>query len=515
MTSQSSRHHAEINLSPDPKNQRRAFLSQFSAEDDRRIMRKVDRRFLVLMGFMYLLKQIDFANAASIKVLQTGLPSNVLTELHMSTDDYNWTQTVYYIGLVIFEVPSNLVLKTFTPRKWMTRIFLTWGVVVTCHAALQNKQGFYAVRFLLGALEAGFFPGLAAQMCSWYRSDEYGRPIMWMFAFQNCAGIVGSLLVYGISYMDGVGGLSAWRWVFLLEGIITILFSAVIWFVLPDYPKSPRSSKWLTPEEQEYLELRLSDNAPRTEEPDFRWSEVVRAFRDPKNYLFTACQFLLNIAGYGLSWQLPTITASLGFATLPRNQLLNIPPAAITVLGIIVVAWFMSKAIVVRPLLTQVLSGITLIFFIVLCLPVSPGATYTSCLLGTAFYYVYFIPFWAWRSASLVGATGTAFTVALQTAVAQVGGIIAPQVFPSAWAAGGYKRSFIVCTACIVGAMISNLALWYLTNDIENEVLRVRKHRIGADKEGVVWAGADVQGYEDWQIRSDLTKVDKANGTID
>lgn len=100
------------------------------------------------------------------------------------------------IGLVLFEVSRNLLLKRLTPHKWMTRIFLTWGLIVACHAAIRNKASFYTLRFLLGALEAGFFPGLAAQMCAWYRSDEYSRPIMWMFAFQNCSGIIGSLLVY-------------------------------------------------------------------------------------------------------------------------------------------------------------------------------------------------------------------------------------------------------------------------------------------------------------------------------
>lgn len=375
----------------------------------------------------------------------------------------------------------------------MTRIFLTWGIIVACHAAIQNKASFYALRFLLGALEAGFFPGLAAQMCAWYRSDEYSRPIMWMFAFQNCSGIIGSLLVYGISYMDGIRGLSAWRWVFLLEGLVTIIFCPAIYLLLPDYPKSATSAKWLTPDEQEYLEQRLSDNAPRAADPDFSMREVINALRDPKIYLFTACQFLLNIAGYGLSWQLPTITTSLGFASLPRNQLLNIPPAAATVVGIIIAARFMRYAVITRPLFCQILNAVTLLFFIILCIPVSAGGRYAACVLGTAFYYVYFIPFWAWRSAGLVGATGTAFAIALQTAVAQVGGVIAPQVFQGKYAADDYRVSFIVCVACVVGAMVSGQVLWYLSRNVEKDVLLVRRRRIVADKEGTVWTGEDVK----------------------
>lgn len=116
------------------------------------------------------------------------------------------------ISYIVFEVPSNLLLKKMTPRLWQSRICLTWGIVLACHAAIQNKGSYYALRFLLGMMEAGMFPGLAAQLCSWYRSDEMGKPIMWMFGFQNCSGVVGSLLAYGISYMNGMCGMSAWRW---------------------------------------------------------------------------------------------------------------------------------------------------------------------------------------------------------------------------------------------------------------------------------------------------------------
>lgn len=119
---------------------------------------------------------------------------------------------VHKISYIVFEVPSNLVMKKALPRNWQTRIILSWGLVLACHAAVKNKEGLYAARWFLGMMEAGMFPGLAVQLCSWYRSDEMGKPIMFMFGFQNTSGLVGSLLAYGISYMNGVGGLSAWRW---------------------------------------------------------------------------------------------------------------------------------------------------------------------------------------------------------------------------------------------------------------------------------------------------------------
>ena len=116
------------------------------------------------------------------------------------------------ISYIIFEVPSNLLLKKMTPRNWQFRIIASWGLVLACHAAVRNKEGLYACRWFLGMMEAGLFPGLAAQLCSWYRSDEMGKPIMWMFGWQNTAGIAGSIIAYGLSYMNGLGGLSGWQW---------------------------------------------------------------------------------------------------------------------------------------------------------------------------------------------------------------------------------------------------------------------------------------------------------------
>ncbi|RMD44888.1 hypothetical protein DV735_g359, partial [Chaetothyriales sp. CBS 134920] len=466
---------------------------QFTAAYDRAVMRKVDRRFLILISLMYMLKNVDYTNAATVKVLQVGESRNILKELNVTSDQYAWGQSIYFISYIVFEVPSNLLLKKVTPRNWQSRIIFTWGVVLALHAAVQNRAGYYAVRFFLGMMEAGLFPGLAAQLCSWYRSDEMGKPITWMFGSLNCAGIVGSLVAYGISYMNGVCGLSAWRWVFLLEGIFTILFAGVVYLVLPDYPKSPRSASWLTPEEQDHLEKRLPANAPRTHDAAFSKKEVLASLTNLRTYAFCLSQVLMNLGGYGLSWQLPTVTTDLGYAGLPRNQLLNIPPAAASVLGIIFSGWFLSKAYITRPAYIMILCAGALAFFIALCVPGVPrGGIYIACVFGSMFYAVYFIPFWAWRSATLDGSTGTAFTLAFQSCIGQVGGVIGPQLFRSKYAYNGYKVSFAICAAAIGLSWLANVWTWWLTYDNERETLRIRRERIRASKHGQLYSGDDV-----------------------
>lgn len=167
---------------------------------------------------------------------------------------------------------------------------------------------------------------------------------MWMFAFLNTSGIFGSLIAYRVSYMNGRCGMSAWRWLYLLEGLLTMLFSVVIFFWLPNYPKSPRSQKWLTPRQQAYLEARLSEDAPLTSDAAFDKDEVIANLKDPRLYSFTLQQFFLNLASYAMTWQLPTVTTSLGYVGLPRNQLLNIPPAAASIAYIVFAGWFLKQA---------------------------------------------------------------------------------------------------------------------------------------------------------------------------
>jgi hypothetical protein len=174
-----------------------------------------------------------------------------------------------------------------------------------------------------------------------------------------------------------------------------VLFAGVVYYVLPDYPKSPRSSSWLTTREQEYLEARLSENAPQTADATFTKSEVFASLRDPRTYAFMLSQVLVNFGGYGLQWQLPTITTSLGFAGLPRNQLLNIPPAGATVLSIIFAGWFMKRAFITRPAFIMIIMAGMLVSFVLLATLKSRGGIYAACVLGTVFYSVYFIPFWA------------------------------------------------------------------------------------------------------------------------
>ncbi|KAK1594598.1 high-affinity nicotinic acid transporter [Colletotrichum navitas] len=429
------------NLRDDP-GARAAFLSTFSAEEERSAINKVDKAFLVLIGIMYMIKQesdtgIDQTNAANIRVLQVGVPRNIMKELNMTSDQYNWVWSIYGltwcpIAYIIFEALSNLLLKRMSPHLWQSRIFLNWGVITACQAAAQTRHQLYAMRFLLGMLVAGMFPGLMAQLSSWYRTDEIGKPVTWFFAWSKLAGIVGSLLCYGISYLNGVRGLSSWRWVYLLEGLATIVFSGVVSWLLPDYPKSPRSSRFLA----KYL---------------------------------------------------PTIVTNLGFVGLPRNQLLNMSPAFAAIVGLIFSARFMSRAYVVRPAYIMILMSGMMVCFVLFFTITGRYSIYISCILDTLFY----------QSATLSGSTCTAFILGLQSGIAQLGGLIGPQLFQSKFAYNGCKTSFAIAAATTVASFLANLWTWWLTRNTEYDVMRVRRKILKARKAGKINFDDSIRVFEE------------------
>ncbi|KAH7392484.1 high-affinity nicotinic acid transporter [Pyrenochaeta sp. MPI-SDFR-AT-0127] len=472
-----------VNLRDDP-DAKAAFLATFTAEEEQRIMNKVNKIFFLLTGIMYLIKQIDQNNATNVRVLQVGQPSNIMKELRMSSNEYNWVGSIYGIAYIIFETPSNLLLKRFSPHNWQARIFLTWGIITACHAAAQKKHDLWAMRFLLGMFEAGMFPGLLAQFQAWYRPDEMGRVIAYFFCWSAISGMVSALLAYGISYMNGLGGLSAWRWVYILEGLATILFSGVVWYYLPDFPKSPRSNRWFTQREQEFIETRLPENAPMTSDPNFSSKEIKGVLGEWLIWSFMLSQTLVNLGGYALTWYLPTIITGLGFVGLPRNQLLLIPPFGAAVIGLLFSAWFQERAWIVRPAYIMIIMSGMVICFVLFFTIDSRVGIYIACVLGNLFYQSYFSPFWAWRSATLVGSTGTAFTLGLQSGIAQLGGVVGPQLFQSKWAHNGYKTSFAIAAAFTITGWVSNLWTWWLTRNTEYDVMRIRRLANQARKEG-------------------------------
>ncbi|KAL5333846.1 hypothetical protein BJX70DRAFT_403184 [Aspergillus crustosus] len=197
----------------------------------------------------------------------------------------------------------------------------------------------------------------------------------------------------------------------------------------------------------------------------------------------------MNLGNYALTWYLPTVITTLGFASLPNNLLLNIPPAAAGIIAMCICTLFTSRALVARPLLCIITVLDSMLCFILFFTLTSRAGLYTACILSQFFINSYYVPYWSWRTATLSGATGAAFAIGLQSSIAQLGSVVGPQIFQSKWAYNRYRNSFIIGFCFVAAALVANLWTWWLTRDVERGVVRVRREVLRERKRGGAFSG--------------------------
>lgn len=188
---------------------------------------------------------------------------------------------VFLIAYAVFEVPSNYFLKKFSPSKWIAFLMFSWGAITVGLGGAQSYASVTAVRFLLGVFEAGLFPGLVYYLTFWYRTEERSIRVAFILASATLAGAFGGALAYGIGHMDQAGGLSAWRWLFIIEGIPSILSSVAVFFFLPDYPETV---KWLSVEERALAVERLRVEGSHGHSQSLTWAQAKETLTDWRLY---------------------------------------------------------------------------------------------------------------------------------------------------------------------------------------------------------------------------------------
>lgn len=266
---------------------------------------------------------------------------NLEADLGLSGDDYQLCVSILFVTYVAFELPVNLFLKAIGPKRFIPLAATCWGLVSMCTGFATNKGQLIALRLLLGTFEAGFFPGVNFYLTFWYRRAELGVRIFYMFTASAVAGFSGGLLAYAIGHMHGISGYRAWRWLFILEGIPTIMLGIAASVILAD---DPFSAKFLSAEEKQLVQARhdldktslgLDDESGRVQ-----WDQVLEACKDWKVIVLCIAQFGTTVMLYGYSVFLPTIIQGLGYSGI-HTQLLTIPcyvTGAVTYCGVAVVS---------------------------------------------------------------------------------------------------------------------------------------------------------------------------------
>ncbi|KUJ07574.1 pantothenate transporter [Mollisia scopiformis] len=453
-------------------------------EEEKNLLRRIDWHLMPLLSICFLLKNVDYSNVSNAKIMNSGTHQNILKQLDMTANEFNFVSTIYYIPYIIAEAPSNLFVKRMLPSRWLSRIIVTWGATLCCHAAVKSKEGLYAARFFLGLFEAGLFPGVILQLCYWYRPDEMSKRLLYFYILGNFSTVISGVLAYAFDGVSGKGDLSGWQWLFLVEGIVTVVFGIALWLLLPDFPPT---AKWLTEKEKAFIQARLPSNAPRESESNFSFREILVSLKDIRMWLFTLCWATFTVGTFGLTFYQPTVIANLGFTSINKSQLLNIPTAFLTVAIIGIFGLWADTARLPRPLFPLCFMIVILACYSVLYTFPNTGGVYAATIIASSVASAWYPMMWPWRVQTTSRATGSAFSIGFVNSYGQIGGALGPQIFRSQYAPR-YTVSFAIAMALVGVAIGMNLVTWWVTRRTERDtrVLKLARLRAAGRGEAVL-----------------------------
>jgi len=262
---------------------------------ERSTLRKAAWRLLPLIGLGYGVSFIDRLNI-SFAALQMN------RDLNFSATVYGLGAGLFFLSYAALEIPSNLILMRVGARRWIARIMLTWGVIAVGMMFVKTPVQFYVMRFLLGAAEAGFFPGVIYHLTFWFPASHRGRAISRFYVAAPLGSLVMGALAGWLLGLNGRLGLAGWQWLFLVEGLPAVILSLVFLFHLPDLPDDAR---WLTPEEKRWLAGRLAADRARVAAP--AGHNVLKAVLDPRVLALIAANFMTLGAYYAFNLSAPEV----------------------------------------------------------------------------------------------------------------------------------------------------------------------------------------------------------------
>jgi len=286
---------------------------RWEVEMEARVISKVSRRIIPFVALCYFLSYLDRVNVG-FAALQMN------NDLGFTATMFGWGAGIFFFGYFFFEVPSNLALERFGARLWIARIMVTWGLLSVGMALIWNAASFLVVRFLLGAAEAGFFPGIMLFLTYWFPSHYRARMVGRFIASIPISTVIGAPLSGWILGLDGVWALKGWQWMFILEGLPTVLVGFVALFYLTD---GPEKAHWLATDERDWLVDRLRRER-MVREAHARHS-LWEALTHPRVLVLSVVYFGSPAGAYALSFWLPTIIKDFGVGNLQTGLITAIP----------------------------------------------------------------------------------------------------------------------------------------------------------------------------------------------
>ncbi|KAJ5996276.1 hypothetical protein N7522_007936 [Penicillium canescens] len=429
-------------------------IASFSPSEQKKLIRRIDARLVITLGCLYCVSLLDRTNlgAASVAGMQGDLNMNA------SNNGYSITSLVFFITYTVFQIPATVIIRKVGPRLFIASIVLVWGAVMISFGFVPNWQTMAGLRIILGALEAGMYPGSVYLLSTWYPRYELQKRNATFYLIGSTASGFGGILAYGLMQMDGIAGKSGWEWIFIIEGLLTCVLGIGSYIFLVDFPEqSPKSWKFLNETEASFVIAQIeNDRADAIVEP-FSMGKYLANGKDSKVWAYAALYMLTTTNSYSIAYFLPIILEKSMHFSVAKAQCLVAPPyvAAAIVMYIQAVysdEWRLRGPVVAGNALMGLL-GLGLLGYLE-----HPAPRYFGVFLATIAANANCPALVSWQSNNIRGQWKRAFTSATLIGGGSIGGIIGTTVF-RAQDAPNYRPG-LLCTmlanalvVVIVGAM--------------------------------------------------------------
>ncbi|HEY2548341.1 MAG TPA: MFS transporter [Candidatus Acidoferrum sp.] len=375
--------------------------------------RRVAGRLLPFLFTLFVIAFLDRVNVSYAALEMTH-------DLNFSNRVFGFGSGIFFVGYLLFEIPGCIIVERWSARKWFARIMVTWGLITVLMAFIRTPAHFYIVRVLLGAAEAGFFPGILVFLTHWFRSEDRAKACAMFMIAIPVANIIGSPLggwLLGVHWF----GVQGWRWLFIVEGIPAIVFGMITVFYLTDWP---REARWLSPEEREWITAELEQEA--REKKATRSYKIWEALLQPTVIQLTLIYFFAVSSIYSLSIWLPTfLKRASGMSNLAVTMLSIIPYVAV-LLAMLFNGWHSDRTNE-RRWHTAVPLMLGTIAFALTILSGSHFWFAFACLIVASTANAFLPAFWPVPSAFL-GESAAAASIGLINSIGNLGSLVTPSV---------------------------------------------------------------------------------------
>ncbi|SCO91032.1 related to putative tartrate transporter [Fusarium oxysporum] len=418
-------------------------------QTERAILRKLDYRIIPMVMWVYLMNMMDRVNIGNARLFRME------EDLGLTGNEFQLSVSVLFVTYCLFESPSNLIIKKLKPAYYLAGLTIAWGIVATCSAWVNNLGALIACRLLLGLCEAGFFPGVVLYLSMYYGRKSLALRIAYFFSTAAISGVAGGLVAYGISFMDGAMGWSAWRWIILINGAPTIATGVVIPFVLPN---SPETAKFLTEEDKINLQKIHDEQVGRAKNNrELLKEDVLDGVKDWTTWAYCFALFPTLAMLYSFVVFLPTIVKAMGTWSSAEVQAMTVPVYAIGAITYLIGAR-LSDITQKRGFFVMGGIGSAIIGYGMLIAGKGAAVSYAGCCFVSIGIFLSSGISFAWVPANNPRYGKRAFSTGMHLTIGNASGVASPFLFSSQYAPH-YRPGYGASMGMLVVSLILNIIL--------------------------------------------------------